>query len=332
MKYEKYIETDTLQSLQTKVMKNLINGLTIIGVENDDFGLLASTIGESGEAAPTGVSLIGGVYNLAAPTFTDGDLAALQLDVNGKLMTSSSSSSGVSGGGLPLYVLSPTGSMNHGTTAYTAATQFTIAGYSFTPEAQLISKIERYDTTGALQETFTPEDTLITIAGAVYTVTGMAAAATDTFVLYQLGPEKTLDIANDLQKNSRQNPDWAKYTNNAINVDTTNVAAVATYFPSATGMSMDGSRHFSVSGQLIDVGTVLFHVEMMNDEDTTSGNWQQVYGYDDINNITTNAWSVTNSTTELAISFNNCNYNHVRLVVTPDNATNTVILKGRKLF
>ena len=113
-------------------------------------------------------------------------------------------------------------------------------------------------------------------------------------------------------------------------VDTTNVSAATHYYPAATGQINDGYKDLSISGKFIDAdGTLTLTIEAMNDEDTTSGDWIQVYAYDDKNKATSNSWTVTNGTLTFALSLNNFNYKYWRAVVVASGATNTVIVKGR---
>ena len=134
------------------------------------------------------------------------------------------------------------------------------------------------------------------------------------------------DTSSDANKSFEVAPLSSQYIPESL-VDTTNVsAATHTY-----DVAMNNSRDLSISGKLIDAdGTLTLTVWAMNDEDTTSGDRIQIYGYDDQNNTTANSWTVTNGTLTFAISFNNCNYTHIRAQVVASGATNTVILKSRK--
>jgi hypothetical protein len=138
------------------------------------------------------------------------------------------------------------------------------------------------------------------------------------------------DSGTDSQKVYEVSPLNQQYTPSSL-ADTTNVAATTHYYPSATGASMAGYKDLSFSGKLIDAdNTLTLTVEAMNDEDTTSGDWIQVYGYDDKNNATLNSWSITNGTLTFAISFNEMNYRYYRVKLVAGGATNTVIIKERK--
>jgi hypothetical protein len=170
-----------------------------------------------------------------------------------------------------------------------------------------------------------------------FVVTGVTAPASGTHYITLRNPAGVVDAA------AIGTITWIK-ENRALHVDilggsaiedvsildTTNLAAATHYYPSATGTTMDGFSDCSFSGKLVDAdGTITMTFEAMNDDDAT-GDWIQVYGYDDKNNVTTNSWSITNGALTFAISFNNCNYKRVRVKVVNDGATNTIIIKARK--
>lgn len=121
-----------------------------------------------------------------------------------------------------------------------------------------------------------------------------------------------------------------KYVDDSL-VDTTDISAATHYYPSSSGVSIDGFKDLSLSGKLLDAdGTLTLSVEVTNDEDTATADWVKVYGYDDKNNVTVNSLTVTNGTITLAVSFNNINYKYYRVVVVASGATNTVIIKQRR--
>jgi hypothetical protein len=166
---------------------------------------------------------------------------------------------------------------------------------------------------------------------------GVRQAASLSGVAYSMlvtedGSKTPVNQSSGFVDVTEQDPVDQHYTNLAINVDTTNVAGAPTdhYYPGATGATMDGRKDLSISGKLvITTDTLTLSVEAMNDEDTASGDWIQVYGYDDKNNTTANSWTVTNGTLTFAISFNNMNYRYYRVKLNATGATNTVIIKGR---
>ena len=121
-----------------------------------------------------------------------------------------------------------------------------------------------------------------------------------------------------------------RFSNQSL-VDTTNVSAATHYYPDSDGFSMDGYADLSLSGKLIDAdGTLTLTFEATNDEDTSGGDWVQVYFRDDKNDSTVNSYSVTNGTLTMAASLNNNNFRYGRWKLVASGATNTVILKQRR--
>jgi len=216
-------------------------------------------------------------------------------------------------------------------TPTTATKDVVIAGLPFTLDACTVvaGSAKVIDSSGNVSDI---PDTNVTVSSSTITFTDKADnfAAGDTVCMSLAGPDKAYTTATDSSRSGELDPLDEHYINIAINTDTTNVTAATHYYPSSTGMPMDAKKDLSISGKLIDAdGTLTLTVEMMNDEDTSSGDWIQVYGYDDKNNVVANSWTVTNGTLTFANSFNNANYNHVRVAVVASGATNTVIVKGR---
>jgi hypothetical protein len=114
-------------------------------------------------------------------------------------------------------------------------------------------------------------------------------------------------------------------------LDTTNLAAATNYYPASTGGSLAGYKDLGFSGKFIDAdGTFTLTLETMCDEDTASGDWVQVYFYDNKNNTTVNSLTVTNGTLTFNCSANNIGDQNVyRFKVVNDGATNTAILKAK---
>ena len=140
------------------------------------------------------------------------------------------------------------------------------------------------------------------------------------------------DPALDVEKNTVQNP-TPSYFQQVEWWDGTNLAIATNYYPSSLWLSMDNFKHFSISWKMIDAdGTMTLSVEVTNDEDQTNADWIQVYWYDDLNNTTTNSRAVTNWTLTFANSFNNMNYQFVRVKMVNTGSTNTFILKLRQVY
>lgn len=283
--------------------------------------------------ADTGEPLkIGGKGVSSRPTAVDAnDRVNAYFDIYGRLHTYDEGSTG-GASGQTLYVFTPTNSTGHGTTAYASVTTFTVTGASFTPEPEMIIGIERYSSAHVYQETITPKTHTITISGTTVTVDAMSAMAGDLFYVTCLGPERTTTLATDSQRVSEIAPLSQQFSTISL-IDTTNVSAATNYYPSSTGMSMDGYEHMTLTGKLIDAdGTITMTVEATNDEDTTNADWIQVYGYDSENAADDNSMAVTNDTLTFAWDFDHFHYKHFRARVINDGATNTFIIKAKQLY
>ena len=123
------------------------------------------------------------------------------------------------------------------------------------------------------------------------------------------------------------------YVNNSVDVDTTNVTAGTHYYPSSTGGTMDGYKGSSLTGKLLDLDdTLTLTLQVSNDEDATNADWNDVYFYDDNAGSNTNSKSCSSSTTLLSLSMNNNFFRRYRWKLVVSTATNTVILKERKVY
>ena len=292
------------------------------------------------DAAIAGNPIQMGAYAAGSkPTaVTAGDMVRLYADLFGRLHVYDEGGGGVSGGGFGTYTFSPTNSFGDGTSAYAAATQFTVSGHTFTPEAVGLVKIDRFNAAGAYQDTMTPSQNTITCsttAGVTtYTITAATFTAGDLFMVYQGGPERTVTKTTDSQRTEEISPlnqqavpeSWA---------DTTNVGAGPTYYPSADGKEMTGIKSISFTGKLIDgdAEANTFTFEGTNDEDATSTNrdWITLYGYRTDTDTYVNSVGITTATTlTFAYDLDNCNYKYVSAkFIGGASATNTVILKAR---
>jgi hypothetical protein len=115
--------------------------------------------------------------------------------------------------------------------------------------------------------------------------------------------------------------------------DTTNLATDTYYYPSSQGASMLGFNDLTIDGKIIAsaTGTIDLYIEMTNDEDLATGEWQIVYVYSDVDNTVINNLSIANATKKFGLSANNVNYDRYRVALEVDFGTgNTVIIKSRK--
>lgn len=117
-----------------------------------------------------------------------------------------------------------------------------------------------------------------------------------------------------------------------INVDTTNVGAGPTYYPGATGITMDNWKNLSFSGKMIegDAEANVVTIQVTDDEDTANADWQTVYFFDNISNTWVANYTCNATTTQMAASLDGLNFRYVRVkFVGGASATNTLILKAR---
>jgi hypothetical protein len=288
-----------------------------------------------------------GKYMAAPTTYTDGDATAIATDVNGRILLGSDVQIGAV-------------EIKDGTTDARQSVKVDNATASATPTVALAGGIykdalDTYDDNDAAPlHTDVGGQLLATVnglAGSVAhdspdagnpvkvggrAVTSQIAAVANNdrtdAVFNEYGEQINAGYTYATTSNRVEEVDPLNDKDTIVNlVDTTNVSAATHYYPSATGASMDGYKDMSLSGKFIDAdGTLTLTVEMMNDEDTSGGDWVQVYGYDDKNNATVNSWTVTNGTLTFSNSFNNANYKYYRIAVVASGATNTVIVKERK--
>ena len=278
---------------------------------------------------------IGGKASTAKPTaVSNADRVNAYFDQFGRQHVYDEAGGGV-GAGLTLYVFDSVNSMGQGQTAYTAATQVTVSGLSFTPNPRVLVKIEHYTSAGAFVAAYTPQQYTITYAAGVYTVTGAAFGATDLIVVYQQGPERTTNLSTNAQTVGEVNQINYQAVEESLQ-DTTNVAAATNYYPSALGAAMMGSKGLSLSGKFIDAdGTMTLDVEVTDDEDATNADWISA-GLSSIDQKTgiqtiAAALTVTNGTLTFAIKFPDLNFRFWRVKMVNNGATNTSIIKARRI-
>ncbi len=298
--------------------------------------------GTAHDAADAGNPLkIGGKAASSKPAaVTAGDRVDAYFDLYGRQHVYDEGGGGVSGGGFSTYTFTPTNSLGDGTSAYVAATQFSVSGHSFTPEAVALVKVDRFNAAGAFQETISPSQSTVTAsttAGVTtYTVAGASFTAGDLFVVYQGGPERTVSKSTDSQRTEEISPLNQQVVEESL-VDTTNVAVATNYYPSADGISMLGYKSLSLSGKFIDAdGTMTLNLEVTNDEDATASNRDWISaGLSSIDQKTgiqtiAAALTVTNGTLTFGIKWADLNFKYARVIMVNDGATNTAIIKARR--
>lgn len=160
-----------------------------------------------------------------------------------------------------------------------------------------------------------------------------AFSSGDTFKVAVAASPQAIDQSLDIMKVINQSPDRGSYVQDSL-VDTTNVAAGTGYYPSTTGMSMDGFKDLSITGKLIegDAVTDTLEIQATNDEDTTNADWVSIYGFRSDTNVTSNIITTGGvaGTYLFAWDFDNFNYSYFRVKYVMADSTNTLIIKARR--
>jgi len=328
----------------TKYGKIDANGVVYINPWNGAQG--AVVIDDTAQSGTPAFVNVGGEYRSSGTVYTDGDATVLQTDLNGYVKVNTSKSQAThdeavvtrgdqsmfeskdfDGSTLPNAVTEGDAVRQAGSLNGVAYTMLTDGDGSDTPlvaESAAISAANG-GTVGlmTMAEALSAQKSAITASDAsrfVVNLNGELVLAAYIWATGKIGVTES-------------DPLSSQYVDNAINVDTTNVGAGPTYYPSVNGLELDGSKNFSWTGKLIegDAEDNTLTVEVMNDEDLSSGDWiTTTYFYD----LTTNTWVTSygcNATTTLmAGCMDDINFSRVRFkFVGGGSATNTIIINGR---
>jgi len=230
------------------------------------------------------------------------------------------------------------------TAAFTTSSTITLTGFPFTiTNSSQIVYVKGYNTSTKIASTY--------VAGAngysfgyssgVITIylNGTAITSLTTYDQYEVGingQDKAIDPNLNIEMVGEISPLSAKYVIDSL-VDTTNSSGTV-YYPSSTGMSMDGYSALSLTGKIIDAdNTTTLTIEATNDEDTTNADWidvTQCFNNDKAGVATSIGASitVTSGTVTFAVSRVMFNYSYFRLKSVTGDATNTVIYKIRRMY
>ena len=274
-----------------------------------------------------------GTYNATEPTLSDGDESSLQLNESGELK--------VTGGAGASSVSAEYISPSDFTATYTSASTITLSGVPVTiTDSSQIAYIKQVKTdntsntfvNGANDITLSYSANVITVYEKGVAITSLVSG--DVYEIGVNGTKKAYDLSTDADKIINLTPESSKYVQDSL-VDTTNVVAATNYYPSSTGMSMDGYKDFSLSGKFIDAdGTMTLSIEATNDEDTTNATWIDCsLSCTDIKtgiNVIAAALTVTNGTLTFGLSLENFNFSYFRVKMVNDGATNTAEIKLRR--
>jgi len=231
------------------------------------------------------------------------------------------------------------------TATYTSSSTITLTGLPFTiSNSSQIVYVKGYNTSTKIATTYVAGANGYSFGYSAGVITiylaGVAISSLTTNDTYEVGinaQNKAYDPTVDVTKTIDQSPISAKYVPDSL-LDTTNVTAATNYYPSSTGMSMDGYSALSLTGKIIDAdNTTTLTIEATNDEDTTNADWidvTQCFNNDKAGVATSIGASitVTSGTVTFAVSRVMFNYSYFRLKSVTGDATNTVIYKIRRMY
>jgi hypothetical protein len=195
-----------------------------------------------------------------------------------QLTTSGSGSGGGGGGGSSSAGGASSGDATYMspadfTATYASATTLTITGLPFTPTTAQFMSVKKQGTSGTAV-TYTPDTYAFSYdtSTGILTVTGASFSNTDSFLVTVVGPTKMMDAMVDAQKNALIRDVSDQYANETL-IDTTNVAAGTNYYPSTSGLQMDGYSTITIQGKTS--GGVTTTIEATND-DAASPDWVDI--------------------------------------------------------
>lgn len=218
------------------------------------------------------------------------------------------------------------------TAAYASATTLTLTSIPFVPtNAQFVSV--KVQPASGVAVTYTPDSNAFSYNAStgVLTVAGAAFVNTDTYVVTLLGPKKApFDSATASDKASLIRDVSDQYVAETL-IDSTNVAAATNYYPSASGVSMDGFSSISIQG--MTSGGVTTTIEATND-DAASPDWVDITK-SFIDMITAVAGGASFVDVNFLLSLANkdvLNVKAIRIKSVTSDATNAVQYNIRRIY
>lgn len=218
------------------------------------------------------------------------------------------------------------------TAAYASATTLTLTSIPFVPtNAQFVSV--KVQPASGVAVTYTPDSNAFSYNAStgVLTVAGAAFVNTDTYVVTLLGPKKApFDSATASDKTSLIRDVSDQYVAETL-IDSTNVAAATNYYPSASGVSMDGYSSISIQG--MTSGGVTTTIEATND-DASSPDWVDITK-SFIDMITAVAGGASFVDVNFLLSLANkdvLNVKAIRIKSVTSDATNAVQYNIRRIY
>ena len=228
-------------------------------------------------------------------------------------------------GSIPVTLIANYSSPEDGAVVYASSATLTASGFAFTVDSancnvmsvhvtNLAGTVTKY-VNGHNGVSLSAAANIITIAG----VTPFLATDTKYRVAihYQ---EKAYDSTLDVNKTVVLNQDSDKYTDPIALVDTVNVAATTTYYPSTSGISIDGYKHLCIQG--VTSGGVTSTIEVTNDP-AVSPDWLDITKsfYELVTNTTGNTSFIDVS---FLLDSTYSNFKSFRIKSITSDATNAV--------
>jgi hypothetical protein len=264
----------------------------------------------------------------------DGDQGALAMSLKRELKVLTNAHS---------YLQATHSSPNDGTVTYLGVNSLTCTGWPFTVDSSTcaIRSIGVTDVNNVMTVWENGVNCSIYSTANVIYILNLAGASFTAFLATDLSykvaiayQQKAYDPTVDVIKQVEQSPDRMAFVQDSL-VDAVNVAAATAYYPSSTGMSMDGFRHLSLSGYIIqgDAITDTIELQFTNDEDPTdatawvTGFFWNPYTNAMVNIITTGGVA---GTYPFLADYEKCNFSYFRVKLVTGDSTNTINIKVRR--
>ena len=149
-----------------------------------------------------------------------------------------------------------------------------------------------------------------------------------------LQQRKGYDPSTDTNKATEQAPLNAKYVQDVL-VNGTVASGSPNYYPSTTGMSMDGFKDLVLSGYIVEGDNVTDTIEVQvtnHEAPTVDADWFTVYAYNMVSNTWVNIITTggTAGTYTYVLKFDDLNLTFFRVKLTTADATNTIVIRSRR--
>lgn len=262
-----------------------------------------------------------------------GDYIPITTDANGNVRVATGSG-GSAGGGNNTYSTEQgdfTATPMNGTYSIVLSVD-SIGGVAITAAnlANGILKIMDVSLTPDEYKTVTLDKFTWTAATKTIDITNCTGAFTlgtgDVVSLTLTGPDKMRDSSTDAQRTSAIRDMSDQYVSETL-IDTTNVAAATNYYPSSSGVSMDGYKNLSIQG--LTSGGVTTTIEVTND-DAASPDWFDITTH--LYDWVSAAYAASYVDVNMLFFLENLNVKALRIKSVTSDATNAVQYNLRRIY